>query len=76
MAGRWCRSGAASSPTSPLDNLEPGGWAPPRARFTPARRLRGEAAYRLFPVLHRRREQLAGTLSGGEQQMLAIGRAR
>jgi branched-chain amino acid transport system ATP-binding protein len=26
-------------------------------------------------VLHRRREQLAGTLSGGEQQMLAIGRA-
>ena len=31
-------------------------------------------AYRLFPVLHRRREQLAGTLSGGEQQMLAIGR--
>ena len=32
-------------------------------------------AYRLFPVLHRRREQLAGTLSGGEQQMLAIGRA-
>ena len=32
-------------------------------------------AYRLFPVLHRRRAQLAGTLSGGEQQMLAIARA-
>jgi branched-chain amino acid transport system ATP-binding protein len=31
--------------------------------------------YRLFPVLEQRRDQLAGTLSGGEQQMLAIGRA-
>ncbi len=31
--------------------------------------------YELFPVLKERREQLAGTLSGGEQQMLAIGRA-
>jgi branched-chain amino acid transport system ATP-binding protein len=31
--------------------------------------------YGLFPVLEKRREQLAGTLSGGEQQMLAIGRA-
>jgi branched-chain amino acid transport system ATP-binding protein len=31
--------------------------------------------YELFPVLRQRREQLAGTLSGGEQQMLAIGRA-
>ncbi|MBN9580252.1 MAG: ABC transporter ATP-binding protein [Afipia sp.] len=29
----------------------------------------------LFPILHERREQKAGTLSGGEQQMLAIGRA-
>jgi branched-chain amino acid transport system ATP-binding protein len=31
--------------------------------------------YQLFPRLHERRRQLAGTLSGGEQQMLAIGRA-
>jgi branched-chain amino acid transport system ATP-binding protein len=31
--------------------------------------------YEYFPVLGRREEQLAGTLSGGEQQMLAIGRA-
>jgi len=31
--------------------------------------------YDLFPVLKERREQVAGTLSGGEQQMLAIGRA-
>jgi len=30
--------------------------------------------YQLFPVLEQRRDQLAGTLSGGEQQMLAIGR--
>ena len=33
-----------------------------------------EQAYELFPVLAERRTQLAGTLSGGEQQMLAIGR--
>jgi branched-chain amino acid transport system ATP-binding protein len=32
-------------------------------------------AYRLFPVLDQRRRQPGGTLSGGEQQMLAIGRA-
>ena len=31
--------------------------------------------YRLFPVLHERAAQLAGSLSGGEQQMCAIGRA-
>lgn len=31
--------------------------------------------YELFPILFERRNQLAGTLSGGEQQMLAIGRA-
>ncbi len=31
--------------------------------------------YQLFPVLKERRQQLAGSLSGGEQQMLAIGRA-
>lgn len=34
-----------------------------------------ESIYNLFPVLKERRRQLAGTLSGGEQQMLAIGRA-
>jgi branched-chain amino acid transport system ATP-binding protein len=33
-----------------------------------------ERVYALFPVLKDRREQLAGTMSGGEQQMLAIGR--
>ena len=34
-----------------------------------------EAVFARFPVLSERREQMAGTLSGGEQQMLAIGRA-
>ena len=34
-----------------------------------------ESIFDLFPVLRERRRQLAGTLSGGEQQMLAIGRA-
>lgn len=34
-----------------------------------------EKAYTLFPRLNEREQQLAGTLSGGEQQMLAIGRA-
>ncbi len=34
-----------------------------------------ERIFELFPVLKKRRQQLAGTLSGGEQQMLAMGRA-
>jgi branched-chain amino acid transport system ATP-binding protein len=34
-----------------------------------------DRVFDLFPVLSQRRGQLAGTLSGGEQQMLAIGRA-
>ena len=59
-----------------LDNLELGGYALPRGGDFRRRLDAGvEEAYRLFPVLHRRRAQLAGTLSGGEQQMLAIGRA-
>jgi branched-chain amino acid transport system ATP-binding protein len=39
------------------------------------RRESVEHAYALFPVLHERRTQRAGTLSGGEQQMLALARA-
>jgi branched-chain amino acid transport system ATP-binding protein len=31
--------------------------------------------YQMFPILEKRSKQIAGTLSGGEQQMLAIGRA-
>ena len=50
-----------------------------RGAFLPAarRRYAGTVArvYELFPVLAERRRQRAGTLSGGEQQMLAIGRA-
>ena len=34
-----------------------------------------ERVYSVFPLLHERRRQLAGTLSGGEQQMVAMGRA-
>jgi branched-chain amino acid transport system ATP-binding protein len=37
-------------------------------------RERLEKAYSIFPVLKDRKNQLAGTLSGGEQQMLAVGR--
>jgi branched-chain amino acid transport system ATP-binding protein len=44
----------------------------PRARSSQAQNL--EKVYELFPVLAERRHQAAGTLSGGEQQMLAIGR--
>ncbi len=39
------------------------------------RRDRLDSIYTLFPILKERTEQRAGTLSGGEQQMLAIGRA-
>jgi branched-chain amino acid transport system ATP-binding protein len=34
-----------------------------------------DRVYSLFPLLHERRRQLAGTMSGGEQQMVAMGRA-
>jgi branched-chain amino acid transport system ATP-binding protein len=34
-----------------------------------------DKVYQLFPVLHKRSNQISGTLSGGEQQMLALGRA-
>lgn len=44
----------------------------PRARSTRERNL--DRVYALFPALAERHHQLAGTLSGGEQQMLAIGR--
>jgi len=54
------------------DNLKMGAFiAEARPKF--AARL--EAVFTLFPRLKERRNQLAGTLSGGEQQMCAIGRA-
>jgi len=54
------------------ENLEIGCYTP-GAR--PARGARLERVYAIFPVLRARRRQMAGTLSGGEQQMVAIGRA-
>jgi branched-chain amino acid transport system ATP-binding protein len=54
------------------DNLRIGAYLP-RARRGCTQQL--ERVYNLFPRLKDRREQLAGTLSGGEQQMCAIGRA-
>jgi branched-chain amino acid transport system ATP-binding protein len=54
------------------DNLKMGAYLPAaRAKF--AERL--EMVFALFPRMKERRAQLAGTLSGGEQQMCAIGRA-
>jgi branched-chain amino acid transport system ATP-binding protein len=55
-----------------FDNLLLGGYLP-AARARRAERL--EQVLGLFPVLAERRRQAAGTLSGGEQQMLAIGRS-
>jgi branched-chain amino acid transport system ATP-binding protein len=55
-----------------LENLEIGSYIR-KARKTKDRML--ERIYTLFPVLEERRNQLSSTLSGGEQQMLAIGRA-
>jgi branched-chain amino acid transport system ATP-binding protein len=58
------------------DNLVLGAYALPRSRAFAGQVSEGLAeVHRLFPVLSERARQLAGTLSGGEQQMLAIGRA-
>jgi branched-chain amino acid transport system ATP-binding protein len=54
-----------------IENLEMG------AQFPKAKKTRSETlgwVFKLFPRLEERKGQLAGTLSGGEQQMLAIGR--
>ena len=55
-----------------LENLEIGAYS---AVARPARRETLDQVYELLPVLSERRGQVAGSLSGGEQQMLAIGRA-
>ncbi|HEX4047068.1 MAG TPA: ABC transporter ATP-binding protein [Elusimicrobiota bacterium] len=55
-----------------MENLEMGAYARPRGTDL-AREY--DHVFRLFPVLGKRRPQLGGTLSGGEQQMLAMGRA-
>jgi branched-chain amino acid transport system ATP-binding protein len=54
------------------ENLEMGAFA---RNDKPEIRLDYDRIYALFPRLQERRDQKAGTLSGGEQQMLAIGRA-
>ncbi|HEY0476938.1 MAG TPA: ABC transporter ATP-binding protein [Kofleriaceae bacterium] len=84
-AARIARLGLAHSPEGrkvfgPLsteDNLLLGGfrWLPHFFGFRRQARQALERVYDLFPRLAERRAQLAGTLSGGEQQMLAIGRA-
>jgi branched-chain amino acid transport system ATP-binding protein len=57
---------------SVLDNLDLGAYTrPDRSQV----RADIERQFALFPILGERRNQLAGTLSGGEQQMLAIARA-
>jgi branched-chain amino acid transport system ATP-binding protein len=59
------------SSLSVLENLELGSYR----RAARAQRAEGlEAVLALFPVLRERRQQLAGSLSGGEQQMVALGR--
>jgi len=55
-----------------IENLEVGCYLP-KARKRKDEVLQG--IYRLFPILQERKNQFSSTLSGGEQQMLAIGRA-
>ena len=56
---------------SVMDNLLVGSYLPQNRK---ARAQNLERVFDMFPKLHERREQKAGTLSGGEQQMLAIAR--
>ena len=53
------------------ENLEMGAYTRPSTSIVPGI----EDVYKRFPRLEERRKQVAGTLSGGEQQMLAMGRA-
>jgi branched-chain amino acid transport system ATP-binding protein len=72
---------AMLAPMSVAENLELGAWTRRyKSNFRDASGLQGvatdlERVYALFPALAERRSRLAGSLSGGEQQMLAIGRA-
>ncbi|HZG36520.1 MAG TPA: ABC transporter ATP-binding protein [Gaiellaceae bacterium] len=59
------------APMTVLENLEMGAYLRPKADL----KEEFDRVYDLFPLLYERRRQLAGTLSGGEQQMLAMGRA-
>jgi len=55
-----------------VENLEMGAYL---RKDKPAVKKDMEHVYELFPILGKRKKQTAGTLSGGEQQMLAMGRA-
>lgn len=56
------------------ENLNLGSWSI-RKKISPQElQVNMDWVYSLFPILEKRKKQLAGTLSGGEQQMLAIGR--
>ena len=69
----WCRKAATSSASMRvLENLEIGAFS---ARARRERHTTLRWVYEIFPILKERRDQVAGTLSGGQQQMLAIGRA-
>lgn len=69
-----CPEGRLLFPEMPVyKNLELGAYVRRKDRSLVGK-LRQEV-YELFPILRERKKQLAGTLSGGEQQMLAIGRA-
>jgi branched-chain amino acid transport system ATP-binding protein len=60
------------APMTVLENLEMGAYL---QKSGEGRKDDLERVYSLFPLLYDRRGQLAGTLSGGEQQMVAMGRA-
>jgi len=60
------------APMTVLENLEMGAYLNKNGK---GRKEDLDRVYSLFPLLHERRSQLAGTLSGGEQQMVAMGRA-
>jgi branched-chain amino acid transport system ATP-binding protein len=57
------------------DNINLGAYHYFKRRNRPEIKERMELVYQMFPILEKRSKQIAGTLSGGEQQMLAIGRA-
>ncbi|HSV35223.1 MAG TPA: ABC transporter ATP-binding protein [Ramlibacter sp.] len=76
---RVCEHGVAIVPEgrrlfthmSVLENLELGAYARPRAQLQESL----EEVFELFPILRERKHQVSGSMSGGQQQMVAIGRA-
>ena len=76
---RVCEHGVAIVPEgrrlfthmSVLENLELGAYARPRSQLQASL----EEVFSLFPILRERKHQVSGSMSGGQQQMVAIGRA-